>query len=203
MLTPLTWPLLVLINWFLGTRIRFRLLERYRFGGIARYALGDDPIRGDFGGGRLAEGGRNREYIAKYNPAATMAKLGKDQAKHILIPLGVPMAKTYGILRDRNDVGAFRTWIESHNRFVLKPASGHGGEGILLVRSEGQDVYDTSLGPLTARQIEAHALAILSGDYGGDHRDVAVLQELLQPPEAVRGPPPIGLPGVRVIRFPR
>jgi len=201
MLTPLTWPLLVLINWFLGTRIRFRLLERYRFGGISRYALGDDPIRGDFGDDVLTMSVRNREFIAKYNPPATMAKLGKDQAKHILIPLGVPMAKTYGILRDRNDVGAFRTWIESHNRFVLKPASGHGGEGILLVRSEGQDVYDTSLGPLTARQIEAHALAILSGDYGGDHRDVAVLEELLEPHEALRELSPIGLADVRVISF--
>src|SRR3989441_13315692 len=119
-----------------------------------------------------------------------MAKLGKDQAKHILIPLGVPMAKTYGILRDRNDVGAFRTWIESHNRFVLKPASGHGGEGILLVRSEGQDVYDTSLGPLTARQIEAHALAILSRDYGGDHPDRVGRRGPPRAPERVGVLPP-------------
>src|SRR3989441_3344483 len=124
-----------------------------------------------------------------------MAKLGKDQAKHILIPLGVPMAKTYGILRDRNDVGAFRTWIESHNRFVLKPASGHGGEGILLVRSEDQDGYDTSLGPLTARQIEAHALAILSGDYGGDPPDVGGPAGHLPAPEGLAGISPLGLPG--------
>src|SRR5437879_2887287 len=64
MLTPLTWPLLVLINWFLGTRIRFRLLERYRFGGISRYALGDDPIRGDFGDDVLTVSVRNREFRA-------------------------------------------------------------------------------------------------------------------------------------------
>src|SRR5256712_8586258 len=104
---------------------------------------------------------RNREFIAKYNPPATMAKLGKDQAKHILIPSGVPMAKTYGILRDRNDVGAFRTWIESHNRFVLKPASGHGGEGILLVCSGGPDVHDHRPGTLTAPQDAGHRAANL------------------------------------------
>src|SRR5713226_8593171 len=189
MLNPLTWVLLVLINWFLGTQIRFRLLERYRFGGVSRYTLGDGPIRGDFGDDVLTMSIRNRDFVAKYNPPATMAKLGKDEAKRILIPLGIPMAKTYGILRTSDDVGALRTWMESHDRFVLKPASGHGGEGILLVRWKGRDVYDTSLGPLTARQIEAHALAILAGDYGGDHRDAAVLEELL------------GLADIRVISF--
>src|SRR5713226_3189245 len=201
MLNPLTWVLLVLINWFLGTQIRFRLLERYRFGGVSRYTLGDGPIRGDFGDDVLTMSIRNRDFVAKYNPPATMAKLGKDEAKRILIPLGIPMAKTYGILRTRDDVGALRTWMESHDRFVLKPASGHGGEGILLVRWKGRDVYDTSVGPLTGHQIEAHALAILAGDYGGDHRDAAVLEELLEPAEALRELSPIGLADVRVISF--
>jgi hypothetical protein len=65
MLTPLTWPILVLINWFLGTRVRFRLLERYRFGGVSRYALTDGPIRGDFGDDVLTMNVRNREFVAK------------------------------------------------------------------------------------------------------------------------------------------
>lgn len=201
MLTPLSWPLLVLINWFLGTRIRFRLLERYRFGGVSRYALGDSPIRGDFGDDVLTMSIRNREFVAKYNPPATMAKLGKDEAKRILIPLGVPMAKTYGILRTRDGVGALRKWMKTHDRFVLKPASGHGGEGILIVHGKRGDVYDTGLGSLTARQIEAHALAILAGDYGGDHRDAAVLEELLEPHEALKELSPIGLSDIRVISF--
>ena len=201
MLNPLTWPLLVLINWFLGTRIRFRFLERFRFGGVSRHALGDGPIRGDFGDDVLTMSVRNREFVAKYNPPAAMAKLSKDEAKRILIPLGIPMAKTYGILRTREDVVALGTWMESHQRFVLKPASGHGGEGILLVRWKGRDVYDTSLGPLTARQIEAHALSILAGDYGGDHRDAAVLEELLERHEDLRELSPIGLADVRVISF--
>ncbi|HEX9340073.1 MAG TPA: sugar-transfer associated ATP-grasp domain-containing protein [Thermoplasmata archaeon] len=201
MLTPLTWPLLVVINWFLGTQIRFRLLERYRFGGVSRYALADGPIRGDFGDDVLTMNVRNREFVAKYNPPETMARLGKDEAKRILIPMGVPMAKTYGILRTREDLGALRSWMESHDQFVLKPASGHGGEGIVLVRGKGADAFNTSLGPLTGRQIEAHALAILAGEYGGDHRDAAVLEELLERHEALRALSPIGLADVRVISF--
>jgi alpha-L-glutamate ligase-like protein len=91
--------------------------------------------------------------------------------------------------------------MESHDRFVLKPASGHGGEGILLVRWRGKDAFDTSAGPLTAKEIEAHALAILAGDYGGDHRDAAVLEELLERHEDLHELSPVGLADVRIISF--
>jgi alpha-L-glutamate ligase-like protein len=201
MLTPLTWPILVLINWFLGTRVRFRLLERFRFGGVSRYALGDGPIRGDFGDDVLTMNVRNREFVAKYNPPEVLGRLTKDEAKRILIPLGIPMAKSYGILRTREDLGPFRKWMETHDRFVLKPASGHGGEGILLVRWRGKDAFDTSDGPLTAKEIEDHALAILAGDYGGDHRDAAVLEELLERHEDLHELSPVGLADIRVISF--
>src|SRR5712692_5400826 len=201
MLTPLTWPILVVINWFLGTRVRFRLLERFRFGGVSRYALGDGPIRGDFGDDVLTMNVRNREFVAKYNPPEVLGRLTKDEAKRILIPLGIPMAKSYGILRTREDLGSFRKWMETHDRFVLKPASGHGGEGILLVRWRGKDAFDTSAGPLTAKEIEDHALAILAGDYGGDHRDTVVLEELLERHEVLHELSPVGLADVRVISF--
>ncbi len=201
MLNPLTWVLLVLINWFLGTRVRFRLSERFRFGGVSGYALGDGPIRGDFGDDVLTMNVRNREFLAKYNPPATMARLGKDEAKRILIPLGVPMAKTYGILRSHADVAAMCPWMATHDRFVLKPASGHGGEGILLVLGKDGDAYDTSMGPLTEPQVEAHGLAILAGEYGGDHRDAAVLEELLDPHPSLKELSPLGLADVRVISF--
>ena len=201
MLNPLTWVLLVLINWFLGTRVRFRLSERFRFGGISGHAMGDGPIRGDFGDDILTMNVRNREFVAKYNPPETMGKLGKDEAKRILIPLGIPMAKTYGILRTRTDVAAMRPWMATHDRFVLKPASGHGGEGILLVRGKTGAVYDTSMGPLTEAQVEVHAVAILAGEYGGDHQDAAVLEELLEPHPALKELSPLGLADIRVISF--
>lgn len=201
MLNPITWPLLVLINWLLGTRLRFRLSERFRFGGVSGHALAGGPIRGDFGDDVLTMNVRNREFVAVYNPPTVMAKLGKDEAKRVLIPLGVPMAKTYGILRTREDVAAMGDWLASHDRFVLKPASGHGGEGILLVRGRRGEAFDTSMGPLTRAQVEAHALEILSGEYGGDHRDAAVLEELLEPHPAMKELAPIGLADVRVIGF--
>src|SRR5207245_4277777 len=95
-----------------------------------------------------------------------------------------------------------RAWMATHDRFVLKPASGHGGEGILLVRGKTGTVYDTSMGPLTEAQVEEQALAILAGEYGGDHQDAAVLEELLEPHPALKEFSPIGLADVRVVSAP-
>src|SRR2546428_5910058 len=203
MLNPLTWVLLVLINWFLGTRVRFRLSERFRFGGISGHAMSDGPIRGDFRDDILTMNVRNQEFVAKYNPSDTMAKLGKDEAKRILIPLGIPMAKTYGILRTRADVAAMRPWMATHDRFVLKPASGHGGEGILLVRRQAGAAYDTSMGPLTEAQVEVQALAILAGEYGGGHPDPARPPGHPQPPPPPQQPPPPAPADRPLISFPR
>jgi len=91
--------------------------------------------------------------------------------------------------------------MATHDRFVLKPASGHGGEGILLVRGKTGAVYDTSMGPLTEAQVEVHAVAILAGEYGGDHQDAAVLEELLEPHPALKELSPLGLADIRVISF--
>src|SRR2546426_11158185 len=57
------------------------------------------------------------------------------------------------------------------------------------------------MGPLTEAQVEVHALAIVAGEYGGDHQDAAVLEELLEPHPPLKDLSPFGLADVRVISF--
>src|SRR6266852_214910 len=94
MFNPVFWFLLVLLNWLLGTRVRFRLSEVFRFGGVRRYSLVDDPVGGSFASDVLTMTVRNREFVGKYNPPDDMALLTKDNAKALLMPLGVPVATT-------------------------------------------------------------------------------------------------------------
>ncbi len=201
MFTPLSWPLLVLLNWLLGTRIRFRLSERFRFGGVRRYALADEALRGDFSDDVLTMNVRNREYIAKYNPPDLLARLGKDEAKALLLPQGVPMARTYLVLRDKSDLEGFRTWLATHDRFVLKPGSGYGGEGILLADGRLDHTHKTNFGQMGAREIEAHALAMIDGEYHAGQPDTALVEEFLVEYEGIRDIAPIGLADVRIICF--
>ncbi len=202
MLNPVSWPLLVLLNWLLGTQVRFRLGERFRFGGVRRYTLGDSPVAGDYGGDVLTMVVRNREFIARYNPPGVMAHLGKDEVKALLQPQGIPMARTFLVLKERGNLVALRAWLSANDHFALKPASGFGGEGILLARGRGPDgLLDTNMGSLAPSAIEAHALAILEGEFHGGQKDAALVEELLLQQAALGDLVPLGLADIRVICF--
>ncbi len=201
MLNPLTWVLLVLSNWFLGTRVRFRLNERFRFAGIRRYVLGDSPLMGDFESSVLTMTVRNREFVDKYNPPGLMALLGKDAAKSLLLPLGIPVAQTYMVLKELSDMARFHEWLGERNSFAMKPGSGYGGEGILLVLGRDGSRFSTNLGPMEASQIEARAIQILDGEFHGGQKDTVVVEELLVQDKRLKDIVPLGLADFRVICF--
>jgi alpha-L-glutamate ligase-like protein len=201
MFNPVFWFLLVFLNWLLGTRVRFRLSERFRFGGVRRYFLADNAVEGNFGDDVLTMTVRNREFVGKYNPPGLLALLTKDAVKGLLLPLGVPMAATYLILRERSDLGKFKEWMKQHDTFALKPSSSYGGEGILLVTGKQGDVYRTSMGSMSASQIETLGFSILEGQFHGGQKDTAVVEELLVQDEALHDIVPMGLADIRVISF--
>src|SRR5713101_5655657 len=201
MFNPVFWFLLVFLNWFLGTRVRFRLSERFRFGGVRRYFLADNAVQGDFGDDVLTMTVRNREFVGKYNPPGLLAMLTKDAVKGLLLPLGVPMATTYMVLRERSELGKFKEWMKQHEVFALKPSSSYGGEGILLVTGRQGDPYRTNMGLMSASQIETLAFSILEGQFHGGEKDTAVVEELLIQNESLRDIVPLGLADIRVISF--
>jgi alpha-L-glutamate ligase-like protein len=201
MFNPVFWFLLVFLNWLLGTRVRFRLSERFRFGGVRRYFLADNAVQGDFGDDVLTMTVRNREFVGKYNASGLMAMLTKDAVKGLLQPLGVPMAATYLVLRERSDLGKFREWMKQHGVFALKPSSSYGGEGILLVKGRQGDLYRTNMGLMSSSDIETHAFSILEGQFHGGEKDTAVVEELLTQNENLQDIVPLGLADIRVISF--
>jgi alpha-L-glutamate ligase-like protein len=201
MFNPVFWFLLVFLNWLLGTRVRFRLSERFRFGGVRRYFLSDNAVEGDFGDDVLTMTVRNREFVGKYNSPGLMAMLSKDAVKGLLLPLGVPMSATYRVLRERSDLGKFKEWMRQHETFALKPSSSYGGEGIMLVNGRQGDAYRTNMGPMSPSQIETHAFSIVEGQFHGGEKDTAVVEELLIQNESLRDIVPLGLADIRVISF--
>ncbi|HKZ90453.1 MAG TPA: sugar-transfer associated ATP-grasp domain-containing protein [Thermoplasmata archaeon] len=193
-LTPLSWPLLVLANWYLGTHVRFRISERFRFRPTT--ARPDGPVPPD---DVLTMNVRNREYIAKYNPPERFAYLTKARAKDLLASHGVPVPETHILLEGREDLGRLEAFLREARAFVVKPAQGHGGEGILVVRSRRADGFDTNQGPMSAEDIVEHAQYVLTGAFGGDGGDVVLVEALVEQHASLRELVPEGLADVRVI----
>jgi len=195
-LTPLAWPFLVLLNWYLGTRVRFRLSERFRFRRTT-HRLPATVAPADI----LTMNVRNREFIAKYNDPTRFASLTKARAKALLASHGVPVPQSHLLLQRKEDLKALEAFLQREGSFVLKPARGHGGEGILVVRGRAGDRFDASQGLLSAAEILAHAQYILTGAFGGDGGDQVLVEALVVQHPALKDVVPEGLADVRVISF--
>lgn len=196
--TPLAWILLVGANLYLGSITKVRLTEYLRFRRLLRSFEPD----GQGWLSVLTMSVRNRDFVDRYNPAHLLAGLDKITVKQLLHGLEIPTPTTYAHLRTVDDLEAVDSVLEAHAEFVVKPASGLGGEGILVVHGRRDDGrYDTSEGPLEGARIRAHAKDILEGRYEVAYESAgeAYLEALVHPNGVLSAAAGIGVPDLRVI----
>jgi alpha-L-glutamate ligase-like protein len=196
---PLSWPLLVLLNWTLGTRVNLRFSERLRFAPLKR--LEDIMLRGGLSRTVLTINRRNREYVSRYNPPEVMGSLNKARAKAMLMAEGIPVPDNYLLVTRKEDLVEAVEALMRSDSFALKPADGYGGEGILVVTGRRGDRYVTSGGLLKLEDLLEHLRSILEGDYNGGRPDQALVESLVRTHPSLRPIAPDGVPDIRVLCF--
>ena len=147
---------------------------------------------------------RNLAFIQESNPRALYPRVdNKIVTKTICHANGIPVPETYAVIRRYGDVRRFRQVIGDRTEFVVKPASGAAGRGIIVIaRRKGAD-YETPSGRIiTIGDLEYHLSTILSGLYslGGQVDSAIVEQRIIMHPTMERiavG----GTPDVRVILY--
>jgi len=194
-LNPVTWPLLVLGNWYLGTRVRYRLSERRRFRPSTN---GTAPVPA---AEILTMNVRNREYVSKYNDPTLFPYLTKARVKEALATHGVPVPETFLVVKTKGDLPRMEAFLKTADAFVVKPASGFGGEGIVVVRGREGDGFRTNQGPMTAADLLAHAQYIQTGAFADATSDEVLVEALVVQHPAMKDLVPEGLADVRVIAF--
>ncbi len=86
----------------------------------------------------LGNNARNLLYIKKFNDKkAIRLANNKLETKNFLSERGIPFAKTYAIISNRNELYDFDFSYLPKKTFVIKPNQGSKGEGILIVK----DIY--------------------------------------------------------------
>ncbi|AHB41343.1 hypothetical protein P148_SR1C00001G0552 [candidate division SR1 bacterium RAAC1_SR1_1] len=86
--------------------------------------------------GILGNNARNLLYIKKFNDKkAIRLANNKLETKNFLSERGIPFAKTYGIISNRNELYDFDFSYLPKKTFVIKPNQGSKGEGILIVKN--------------------------------------------------------------------
>ncbi|SES16679.1 alpha-L-glutamate ligase-related protein [Vreelandella subterranea] len=147
---------------------------------------------------------RNIRYIGRYNNRR-LYPLVDDKLKTKLLAqrYGITSPALIGTVTTQFGVKHIGQILSGHHGFVIKPAKGSGGKGILVIEKiEGDDFIKPSGARLSITDIERHVSNILSGLYSlGGSPDVAVVETLINFDESLMAYTYEGVPDIRVIVF--
>jgi len=159
---------------------------------------------------------RNLKYIKlPLTEAGRHIPDNKLKTKKLLRKAGIPVPKTYKIIRSQKDL-KLCNWNKLPNSFVIKPNLGTLGKGILIVfgkkkqkknnsRQNGREKtwVQANKKIITVKDLESHILKILDGAYS--YRiitsDIAFFEERLKIHPALKPFCKRGIPDVRIIIY--
>lgn len=150
--------------------------------------------------------GMNGRYsYTNLNPySAKRYGFSKLRTKELMAEHHIPTAEIFHIFSSIEDIEKVE-WGGIPTPFVIKPASGSAGKGIILIMKQldRQNVWlDNDGNKYTKEDLNLHVANILDGEYstwGQNHK--AIVEELISPHPALAKYAYKGTPDIRVIVF--
>jgi alpha-L-glutamate ligase-like protein len=147
---------------------------------------------------------RNHTYMLPWNRRERYPNVDdKLRTKRICARAGIPTAGVLGVARVHAEIRDLVDALDAHASFVLKPAHGAMGNGILVVRGRDGDRFVRSGGTaLDREEIAYHAASIVSGLFAlGGQPDAAFAEERLEVHPELSRIATEGVPDVRIVVF--
>ncbi len=147
---------------------------------------------------------RNYKFIGKYNNRRLYPLVDdKVQTKTLAAKYGITTPGLIGVIEHQYQVKDLLHIIDTAKDFVIKPAHGSGGKGVLVIKSFSPDCFVKASGDtLTFNEVYQHISNVLSGLYSlGGQYDVAVIEELVHFSNIFKDYSYQGIPDVRVIVY--
>ncbi|WP_407316167.1 alpha-L-glutamate ligase-like protein [Pseudomonas sp. nanlin1] len=145
---------------------------------------------------------RNADYVLKYNKRSLYPIVDdKIITKERAIAAGIHVPEMYGVISTEKDIDRLESIIEGRSDFVVKPAQGAGGDGILVVADRFEGRFRTVSGKLISLEDIQHQISsILTGLYSlGGHRDRALIEYRVTPDQIFKSISYEGVPDIRII----
>lgn len=110
---------------------------------------------------------RNADFIMPLNPRKRFPIVdNKVLTKELAVEHGVPTPPLYGVIRTPHEIRELPRIVADHQDFVLKPAHGSQGDGIVVIVARRKDRYRTSSGRLIDwEDLEHHLTNALAGQF--------------------------------------
>ncbi len=154
--------------------------------------------------GILGMNQRNSAYIGRYNPRKLYPLVdNKLKTKIIARKANVTTPALLGVISIQAEVAAVEKYIKNCSGFVIKPAKGSGGKGILVITKVINGRYYRPNGnEVLLDDVQRHVTNILAGLFSlGGSADVAIIEALILFDNAFDGFSFEGVPDVRIIVF--
>ena len=154
--------------------------------------------------GVLGMNERNHEYTMRCNPRHFYPRADdKLETKRLCHAAGIPTARVLGVARFQAQARLLLDNLDDCSTFVLKPARGAMGNGILVVHERRDQDYLLAGGSVVGRDRLAHHMSsILSGMFSlGGKPDVAFAEERLVVHPALARIVTDGVPDIRFVIF--
>ena len=154
--------------------------------------------------GILCMNARNFEVIARYNKRSLYPLVDdKVQTKKLANSIDINTPRMIGVIEHQYEVKNLFDIVSGYHEFVIKPAHGSQGKGVLVIKSYDKHLFVTASGKqLGFNEVYQHVSNILSGLYSlGGQYDVALIEELVHFSDAFQNFSYQGIPDVRVIVY--
>ncbi len=146
---------------------------------------------------------RNLDYVMAHNPRR-LYPLADDKlrTKEIALSAGVAVPELYGVVRTQRDVNRIESLIASRDEFVIKPASGSGGDGILVLGRIGGTLRRPDRSVISGGELIHHVSNIVSGQFSlGGLPDAAMIEYRVRFDPLFEKVAYQGVPDIRIIVY--
>jgi alpha-L-glutamate ligase-like protein len=161
-------------------------------------------LRGVKQSGVLGLNRRNLDYVLESNPRRNYPLVDdKQQTKQLAQQAGIPIPPLYGVIEIQRQVRELARLLEGHEDFVIKPANGSGGNGIVVIDGRKPGLYRKVNGEwLTEHELQHHISNILGGMYSlGGITDKALIEYRVRFDPVFTGITYQGVPDIRIVVY--
>lgn len=154
--------------------------------------------------GVLGMNQRNGAYILPWNPRKHYPRVDdKLLTKRLMIEAGIPVPRLLGVVSEYHELRDVPALLANLPPFVIKPARGAQGNGIVVIVEPGEGRYRRSNGTyMDDAAVKQHISSILSGVFSlrGDW-DSAIIEEMIVIHPAFKPIALQGVPDIRVVVY--
>jgi len=150
---------------------------------------------------------RNTDFIMRLNPRRLFPRVDdKVLTKELALAAGMAVPDLYGVIAHQAEARNFAAMVGDRSSFVIKPARGSGGDGILVVIGRNQrkrDSFRLSNGMLISEgEILHHISNIVGGQYSlSGNRDKALIEYCVRFDPTFAEVSYQGVPDIRVVVY--